>query len=216
MKNEYASSRHLSQVFNGSTGKLLRTTVGSYDKFAEKYASRHATLDEVRRQLDQFIELVKSGAILDVGCGHGRDLNFFSSKGFMAIGIDLSEKLLRIAHEGTQWGIARMDMRMMGFPSEIFDGIWACASFLHIPKSEASRVLNEFHRVLRPDSVMYLSVKQGDGENFAEPEPGFVRFFSQYKSEEIRGFLTRSGFNIIKIDIETKEDVTWIDTYVRR
>ncbi len=109
-----------------------------------------------------------------------------------------------------------MDMRMMGFPSETFDGIWVCASFLHIPKSEANRVLNEFYRVLRPGSAMYLSVKQGDGEIFAETEPGFVRFFSQYTPEEIKKLLTGSGFDMLEVHIETKEDVTWIDTYVRK
>jgi SAM-dependent methyltransferase len=216
MKTELGSAGHFSRGFDGSVPDLLRITTRSYDKFAQEYCSHHATLSEVGSQLDRFIELVKNGTILDVGCGHGRDLGFLSSKGFRTVGIDLSEKLLRIAREGTRGELARMDMRMMGFPSEMFDGIWACASFLHIPKSEALRALSEFYRVLKPNSAMYLSVKRGDSENFAETEPGFVRFFSYYTPEEIKGFLVRSGFDIVAVDLESKKDLAWIDTYVRR
>lgn len=65
--------------------------------------------------------------ILDVGCAQGRDLRFFISQEFQPVGIDLSLKLLHAGRQG-QLVTLLMDMRFMGFRSEVFDGF----GFVHL------------------------------------------------------------------------------------
>jgi len=48
--------------------------------------------------------------------------------------------------------------------AEQFDGIWACASLLHVPAAEMDEVFARFGRALRPGGVWYLSFKLGVAE----------------------------------------------------
>ncbi len=83
----------------------------------------------------------------------------------------------------------------MVFRPEVFDGLWVCASFLHIPKSEANRVLREFQS-LETNCPIYLSVQEGTGESLIEHEPGFVRFFAHYSLDEIQVLFSENGFDV--------------------
>jgi len=111
----------------------------------------------IEHLLTYFIENLKGKKILDVGCGHGRDARYLSERGFEVVGIDLSRNLLKIARRmAPKAKFLLMDMRDLKFGDEEFDGIWSCASFLHIPKREALETLREFRRVLKPGGLLYL------------------------------------------------------------
>jgi SAM-dependent methyltransferase len=199
-----------------SLSNILTGTMRSYDKFAETYRNLHSDPGEVRRQLDQFVALLKGRTVLDLGCGHGRDLRSLSSHGLRTIGVDLSEKLLRMAKADRSSEVARMDMRLLGFHSKVFDGLWVCASLLHLPKSEAGNVLDEFYRVLRPEGLFFVSVKEGDFEGTIETHPGLTRFFSFYRMEELQVLLSRRGFRVTESYKEKKKDIIWLNIFARR
>ena len=46
----------------------------------------------------------------------------------------------------------------------LYDGIWACASLLHVPEAELPQALQRLWRGLKPDGVLYISFKHGTGE----------------------------------------------------
>jgi ubiquinone/menaquinone biosynthesis C-methylase UbiE len=75
-----------------------------------------------------------------------------------------------------------------------FNGLWACASFLHIPKRNGPAVLREFRRVLRPGGLLYLAVKGGAGERWVTNNKGLQSFFAFYSDEELDGLLGEVGF----------------------
>ena len=191
-------------------------TIKTYEKTAEWYAEKHS--DDtylIKQQIDFFIENIKGKRILDVGCGPGRDVKYFSERGFEVVGIDLSENFIRIASEKVpEARFALMDMRKMEFPGKQFDGIWACGSFQHLPKKDARKALLEFRRVLKRGGLVYVSVKEGTGEKEIRKEHyrGGSKLFSFYRRDEIEELFKSCGFGVIKVMIKRNKDV-WINLF---
>ncbi len=151
---------------------------------------------------------MKGKKILDIGTANGRAVDYFISKGFEAIGIDNVDAFLEIAKKRVPGAkFFNMDMRKLEFPDNEFDGIWASASFLHIPKSEGKKTLEEFRRVLRPEGILYLSVIEGNEELFFE-DPKYPkdtpRFFARYENDELKELIEKAGFEIIDIEYSPK------------
>jgi len=166
---------------------------------------------------EKFISLLQPGAlILDAGCGSGRDSRFFLEQGFAVQAIDALEEMCRLAGEYIGQTVECMQFDELEDVSQ-FDGIWACASLLHIRKKELPELLGRFHRALKPDGVMYASFKYGDRE-----EERLGRFFSDYSVEEIRDVFLRDGlFQLVEV-FETEDvrpdyrDKPWVNIIVRK
>jgi len=199
---------------------IVSKTIQTYDEYAEKYFQINYSTDVIKELLEFFIKNLNGNKILDVGCGPGRDAKFFSNLGYEVIGIDLSEKLLEIARKNAPKAkFYLMDMRNLDFPDNYFDGIWACASFLHIPRKGGQKTLNEFYRVLRENGLMYISVKEGSGETFVKSSQygEKERYFVYYSSTELRKLIENSGFKIIKEIIEKEKNRdNWINIFAKK
>ncbi len=197
----------------------LAKTIQTYNRYAEKYFQKNCSVECIKEILEFFIKNICGKRILDVGCGPGRDVKFFCDRGFEAIGIDLSRNLLEIARKNVPKArFYLMDMRNLTFPDKYFDGIWACASFLHVSKRDAERTLNGFHRVLKSSGLLYISVKEGVGEEFVSSLDygGNGRYFVFYSREELRKLIENSGFKVIKEVIEKeKRGKTWINMFAK-
>lgn len=100
--------------------------------------------------------------ILDLGCGSGRDSKFFLSQGYRVEAVDGSPELCRLAEQ-----VIGQPVKCMLFQDlsaiEKYDGLWACASLLHLPLDELQPVLKKCALALKPDGIMYLSFKYGTG-----------------------------------------------------
>ena len=196
---------------------VVAKTIKTYEETADDYCKAHFDIDMTPQQLF-FVGNLRGKTILDIGCGPGRDTKFFFKNGFEVIGIDLTPKFIKIASKlvpNAKFII--MDMRKLEFPENYFDGIWVCASFLHIPKEEAKNTLFGFKRVLKPKGLMYLTVKEGTGEklvlkNKYKKNP---KFFSFYTKNKLKKIIESSGFKIMKIDIDKKKD-NWIDVFATK
>lgn len=113
---------------------------------------------------DNFLKRLEPGdKILDFGCGSGRDTKYFLDKGFNVTAIDGSEELCKIATE-----VAGIPVKQMLFQEldevDVYDGIWACASILHLPYVELKPVLQKISNALKTDGVLYMSFKYGTFE----------------------------------------------------
>lgn len=84
----------------------------------------------------------KGGKILDAGCGSGRDTKYFSNKGYDVTAIDESEKLAALATQHSGIPVQTLRFQDMTFDNE-FDGVWASASLLHVPKNQTEESLTE-------------------------------------------------------------------------
>ena len=164
--------------------------------------------------------------ILDAGCGPGRDSEFFASKGYTVTGIDLSQKFIEIAKKAAPTAtFALMDLRKISFPKESFDGIWACASLLHLERIEVPAVLAIFHRILKPGGIVFILVREGEGKKLVRW--GMLkskrRFFTFFQSQTIRTFVTEAGFTIEEMytwnqhdRLPSRPSQNWISCFARK
>ena len=192
------------------THKLKST----YEKIADDYHADHAADTWDDDFIEIFSQMVGKGAkVLDLGCGPGIETKKLVGKGLSVYGLDLSDKLLEIARKNNPAvEFVQGDMRHLPYGDGQFDGVFAKASLLHIPKSDIPQVLAEISRVLKPKGVFHAAVKQGEGEKEeTEDDYGYAytRFFSYWTQEEFQRQLTEHGFKITNSDI-LKRSFTWI------
>lgn len=188
----------------------IADTIKIYDSVAENYAKQTATHAPVK-QRSKFVTLVKTGKILDAGCGPGRDTKYFSDLGFEVTGVDLSKELLKIAEKFVPRAtFIQQDLRDLSFDIESFNGIWACASLLHLKRIEIPKVLSDFKKFLKPKGILYVHVKKGIGEiEKVEPSiPNAKRFFTLFTQSELEKYIRDAGFQILEC-FEYKELKTY-------
>ena len=97
--------------------------------------------------------------------------------------LDYYEKHAKEYAAGTQT-VPFREMRFQGLSStDRYNGIWACASLLHLPKWELADVFGRISAALRSEGVLYASFKYGTNEG----ERG-GRYFTDFDEEEFRRF----------------------------
>jgi len=181
----------------------LRAT---YDRIAEDWAKDHEGDTWWRECTTRFASLLPQGArVLDAGCGSGQKARFFQDRGFQVLGIDFSEKLFEIARQtATASDFRLLDLRDIRTLSEQFDGVFAQASLLHIPKAETFSVIEGMVSRLVPQGLLYIAVKaqrpgHPEEEMVTENDYGYdyERFFSYYTLDEMRRHVDRLGLSLV-------------------
>lgn len=140
-----------------------------------------------------FLALLPPGAlILDVGCGSGRDSLAFVHQGFRVVALEPCEALASRAEALLQQPVVRRRVQELE-ETETFDGIWACASLLHVPARETPAVLARLARALRPGGILYASYKLGQGEREAE------RLFHDQDEGSLRALLEGASLETLEL-----------------
>jgi SAM-dependent methyltransferase len=103
-------------------------------------------------------------AILDFGCGPGRDLKTFASQGHVAIGLEGAPRFAAMARAFSGCEVWQQDFLRLDLPEGRFDGIFANASLFHVPSADLPRVLRELRAALRPRGVLFSSNPHGQDE----------------------------------------------------
>ena len=107
--------------------------------------------------------LPAGGHILDAGCGSGRDARAFLEQGYTMTACDASPALAALA--STHCGLPVQVLRLEEIDWQArFDGIWACASLLHLSLLELPPVLLRLAVALKPNGILFTSFKHGQGE----------------------------------------------------
>ena len=179
----------------------VKTTIAWYSNSFETYQSMRSDLSRDQENREYFLEHIPGKKILDIWCAHGRDVGEFFKRWIDITWIDLTPEFITIAKESCpEADIQLMDMRNLKFENKTFDGIWACASFLHIPKEEAKKTVKEFLRVLKKGWLLFIGVMEGDGEGYDKRSKykNVERFFSYRKKEELETLLENIGCSIQK------------------
>lgn len=111
--------------------------------------------------------LPDGGRVLDAGCGSGRDSKAFAEMGFVVEAFDATPEMVALAAEHSGVAVRQMTFNELDVQS-YYDGIWCCASLLHVPQAELPSVMQRLALALRPGGVWYLSFKYGAGERLKE------------------------------------------------
>jgi len=161
----------------------LDNTLEYYNKKAAQFVQGTAFVDFVETQ-ERFLSKLEEGSyILDFGCGSGRDTKYFLSKGYKVDATDGSEELCRIASEFTGIKVKQMLFSELA-EHEKYDGIWACASILHLSRVELNSVLQKMIVALKMNGVIYVSFKYGQFEGERT-----CRYFTDFTLETFQDFM---------------------------
>lgn len=200
---------------SGALSEEEKETLKTYERIAFRRHTQKGDPEFWREEFEKFKTFVSSGKILDVGCGSGRDaLLFLQNSNYEYTGIDLSPDMLAIAREvAPNAKFIEMSMYELCFASETFDGFWAAASFLHIPKNRLSHVLQELKRVLRMGASGCVMVKEGVGEKMIGTQ-GEKRFFAFYEKDEFCTSLEGNDFEILECYSDERDDQKWLIVFV--
>lgn len=193
----------------------VERTLAYYDAHAEEFIGRTAAvpMDHV---YEPFLALIAGGGrILDAGCGSGRDAQEFARRGYTVTAFDGSEEMARIATERTGMNVLHLRFDQIEWRDE-FDGIWACASLLHLPSGELPVALTRIVHALKPGGVLFVSMKLGDFEGDRED-----RWFTDMTPSSVRRVLERiKGLEGIRIwetaDARPDRASTWVNVLARR
>ena len=170
----------------------LNSTIDYYEKNASTFAESTVNVEFTKTQ-DRFLSCLEKGAhILDFGCGSGRDTRYFLQRGFAVDAIDGSEELCRYASAMTGIRVRHMLFQELE-EQNVYDGIWACASILHLPKAELKVVMRKMTDALRENGILYTSFKNSlfEGERNG-------RYFTDFTIETFSSFLKETEGIILK------------------
>src|SRR3989344_1428471 len=193
-----------------------------YDDLADYWGTDKTLHDWGEDDLVKFAKLVGKGAkVLDLGCASGFQSQLLKDLGLKVVGLDLSPKMIAAAKKrvpGVKFVVG--DMTNMTFKST-FNGVYARASLLHIPKKLVPKVLKSVHKVLKDNGIFYLAVKEGQGEEEVDDERHGIkvkRFFSFFTGSEITKFLEDTGFTVKSVTfyLRTGGTTNWIKVFARK
>jgi SAM-dependent methyltransferase len=144
--------------------------------------------------------LPKGASILDAGCGSGRDSLHFLEQGYKVEAFDNSSAMVEHARALTGLAVRKLSFAELDYDST-FDGIWACASLLHVPRVELGFVFGLLHRALKPKGLLYCSFKDREAD-FSQGG----RDFSCFTSDSFKLFL--SDLTVFElIELKYSQDV---------
>lgn len=160
------------------------------DKTLEYYNEQHKNFVEDTLNVDfkdtqeKFLNMLPEKAhILDFGCGSGRDTKYFLEHGFKVTAIDGSLELCKFASMFTGVEVKHMYFQDL-YEVNVYDGIWACSSILHLPWEELKDVMNKMVLATKKSGIIYTSFKYGmyEGERKG-------RYFTDMTEEKFKLFL---------------------------
>ena len=191
-------------------------TIEYYNNEADRFFESTVSVDFSKIQ-EQFLKYVKPGGrILDLGCGSGRDSRAFLERGYEVVAVDGSRELAKIAGAYIGQEVIVADFREFE-PEGTFDGIWACASLLHLPKGEIAAVMRQMAAHLAEGGCFYASFKYGE---FQGERNG--RYFTDMTEESFK-VLLREAPGLIIEELFTSGDVRanresekWLNVLMRK
>lgn len=190
-------------------------TIRYYDDHADEYVRETVNVN-MESLYKPFLELLAPAArILDAGCGSGRDAKAFLDRGYHVTAIDASARMVEATAALTGTCTLRMLLEEIDFHDE-FDGIWACASLLHVPRNQITDVMSRFAAALQDDGVCYVSFKEGRGDR---TEGG--RRFTDFTELALTSCLAeQSGFKLLRSwvtdDVRPDRNDRWVNALARK
>jgi SAM-dependent methyltransferase len=191
-------------------------TKQSYDSVSAKWADTHKTSRFWRENFDKFFELLPRGRLLEVGCGSGRDAQELIAQGYEYTGTDISAPQLEQARKNNPGAaFEQISLYDLDFP-EPFDGFWAAAVLIHVPKGRIDEALDAIKRNMNAKAMGFLAMKEGEGErlevkDYLEDTP---YFFAYWQRDEFRDVLAQHGMtSLYEGYIPMSERTKWL-TYI--
>lgn len=165
----------------------MTETMKYYEEGASHFFASTVSVDMTSLYTPFLARVPAGGRILDAGCGSGRDAKAFAELGYQVDAFDASPALAKLASDHCGFPV-RVHSFAEVDQEEEYDGIWACASLLHVPVLQIPEALERLWAALKPGGTFYCSFKLGVGERVQEG-----RSFTDADEPTLRGWLSPLG-----------------------
>jgi ubiquinone/menaquinone biosynthesis C-methylase UbiE len=170
-----------------------------YNDLAPKYLE-----DRLRESADILVlnelihRLPPQATVLDAGCGSGIPVTKLLSEHFEVVGIDFAIGQLRLAHRLVpQAKLICGDICALPFPAATVDAICSYYALIHIPRHEHRAILSSFHRLLRPNGMIFLCMGVNDVAHDIDSFLGTPMYWSHFDAQTNMEMITEEGFKIL-------------------
>lgn len=193
-----------SSLSHDNTTQLVLQTIDAYERSAKECVVRWNKRRPRRPSLlVEWLEYLPAGTrLLDLGCGGGRDAGDLDLRGYRVVGVDRTSALLSAGRRRYRsLPLVRADLRQLPFHAMSFDGLWAAASLMHLPKPEARRILADLCKLVRPGGLFAATVTYGMKSRLMTD--GWVpgRYFARWKKDELARVVRRAGWTILELKV---------------
>lgn len=187
---------------------MINLVKNGYNEAAERY---HA--DRSKFKSDKFLsdlnKLLKPGSIiLDIGCGSGVPVaEYFIKKGHKVIGIDLSEKQIKLAKKNIPDGDFKVrDMQTLKIGEYQVNAVVSFYAIFHTPREVHQEILNKIASFLPSGGLILLTMGAGEWEGEEDNFFGVKMWWSHYGAEKNKELIQNAGFKIIFAKVDEDED----------
>ena len=194
---------------HNSTTQLVLQTIDVYERSAKECLARWSRRRHRRPPLlVEWLQCLPANArLLDLGCGGGQDAGDLEQRGYRVVGVDRTSALLsagRRRHRAVP--LVRTDLRTLPFHAMSFDGLWAAASLIHLPKPDARRVLTDLCKLIRPGGLFVATVTYGMTSRIVTDGwlPG--RYLARWRKDELARAVRRAGWDILELKVVTNQE----------
>lgn len=189
-----------------SNDDIVRRNRLAYSRIAQEWERRRATdydFEFHERCREEFLQRLRGRCVLDIGCGLGLDTEAFAAAGLRVVAADIVTGFLEIVkRRAGASAVAAVDITAPCFRANSFDGIYALASFLHVPPDLAPAALDGFAGMLAPDGILFLHhVEAADGRTGYQVDDLLIKdnpaLCFCHRREELASLLARAGLRVI-------------------
>lgn len=192
-----------------------KSTIDYYNRNADRYYWNTVGVDMSVFRIKFASYLPNEASVIDMGCGSGRDVMAFSDMGHSAVGLDAAKELLKLAEERLGIKTVYADMSEYKAASP-YDGMWCCASLIHLNDEEKARFFRNLDRNLKPGGVLFISVKEGI-ETGRDSDGVYT---SNCTWEELKSYLESAGCGMLEDRVTTdamgRSGVKWLNVLAKK
>lgn len=193
----------------------MKDSIDYYQRNARSYAERTFSLDMTPLHAKFIPYLPEGGHILDAGCGSGRDAAYFLQRGFRVTAFDASPAMVNIASARVGQNVLQRKFSDVNETSA-YDGIWACASLLHLSRHEIPDALYKLWAALKPGGALYISFKAGKGEQEYDGRR-FTYVDEQQAIAWIEDLCERETYNLWRTEGKhTEPQQDWLNIIIKK
>ncbi|HKN87447.1 MAG TPA: class I SAM-dependent methyltransferase [Nitrospiraceae bacterium] len=161
----------------------------------------------------------RTAYLLDLGCGAGQDTRAIRRAGFRVVGLDINHSLLDYARRRSpRLTLVQADIRNLPYVDGAFDGLWAAASLIHLPKISVRASFRRLAELTKPGGLFAATLVHG--RHSGTLQTGWIpgRFISRWQKQELVTALGRAGWEMLELKMVSGQERKgrWLNLLARR
>ena len=140
-------------------------------------------------------------SVLHIGCGIGRIEKSIAENVHVALGLDISERMVRIARRTVD---ANNVFFVVGSGRDLncirdasFDLCYSFVAFQHMPRRIVTNYFSEVRRILKPDGAFFFQIPIDELRRGKDPPSSHPYAIRSYTTEEVVRLLQNAGLRMV-------------------